>query len=58
MEFNEFKPLFQKQIDSMIKNQDKLFLTDVEKEELWENYLSSFPEGTNNIYKEKREFET
>lgn len=57
MEFKEFKKEFQKQFDSMIENQDKLFLTGVEKDELWEKYLDSFPEGTNPVFRERREYD-
>ena len=31
---------------------DNLFTTDIDKQILWETYLSSFPKGTNPIYKE------
>lgn len=57
MEFNKFKKALQKQFDDMIKNQNKLFLTDVFRDDLWENYLESFPDGTNQIYKERREYD-
>ena len=35
----------------------KLFITNVDTEILWNLYLDSFPEGTNNIYKVRREFD-
>ena len=57
MEFTEFKKVFQTQFDNMVKNNDALFLTDVDKDAMWETYLTSFPEGTNKIYKEKREYD-
>lgn len=34
---------------------NNLFVVDVDKEELWNLYLDSFPPGTNEIYKERRE---
>jgi len=43
MEFNEFKKEFQKQFDTLTKNKDKLYLTDIPKYDLWEKYLNSFP---------------
>lgn len=57
MEFNEFKKVFQQQFKKMIKDQNRLFLTDVDKNDLWEHYLDNFPEGTNKVYKGKREYD-
>lgn len=34
-----------------------LFITDINKEELWEMYLNSFPEGTNQKFRKRREFD-
>lgn len=51
--FTEFKVAVQKQFDIM--KQHELFRVEVSKELLWETYLSSFPEGTNPIYKERTE---
>jgi len=34
-----------------------LFETDIDKDALWELYLNSFPEGTNPIYRVRREFD-
>ena len=56
-EFSKFKEAMQLQFESMINGQDKLFVTDVEKNVIWETYLESFPEGTNGIYKERREYD-
>lgn len=55
MEFNKLKHAVQKRFDEMIKNQDRLFLTNVGSDELWEHYLNSWPEGTNPIHKTRRE---
>jgi hypothetical protein len=49
----EFKKKMKVHIDEMIKN--PLFLTDVSKEDMWETYIEGFPDGTNEIYKERRE---
>jgi hypothetical protein len=57
MEFINFKKGLKEQFHEMIKDQDKLFLTDISRDELWDNYLNSFPEGTNLIYKERPEFD-
>ena len=57
MNFEEFKILHQKHVESMLKNQDTLFITDTDKEVLWNKYLDSFPSGTNEIFRERREFD-
>ncbi len=56
-EFQKFKEALQLQFKSMTDGQDQLFLTDVSKDEIWDTYLESFPEGSNDIYKERREFD-
>lgn len=53
MNFNVFKTAVAKQFASMQKHQ--LFTTDVSGDDLWQTYLSSFPEGTNPIYRERTE---
>lgn len=54
MNFIDFKNAVAKQFDLMCK-QPELFRTTASKDELWETYLSSFPEGTNPIYRERTE---
>lgn len=39
------------------KNVDRLFAFDVDKDELWNLYLDSFPEGTNEIFRVRREYD-
>lgn len=34
-----------------------LFVVDMDKDELYNNYLDSFPAGTNEIYRERREYD-
>lgn len=57
MEFLEYKQLQQAHFERMIDGQETLFVTDVDKEALWETYLGSFPTGTNNVFRERREFD-
>jgi len=57
MEFKEFKVALQVQVANMLKGQEALFITDTDKEILWNKYLDSFPFGTNEIFRERREFD-
>jgi len=53
--FKDFKVAVQKQFDSM--KGLKLFTVDVDKDLLWETYLSSFPEGVNKMFRERAEYD-
>jgi hypothetical protein len=55
MNFTTFKDAVAKQFERMQKY--PLFRTSVEKDKLWDTYLNSFPEGTNLIYRERREYD-
>lgn len=55
MTFNEFKTLFQRNFNEMVSTADRLFEVEVDKDELWNLYLNSFPAGTNPIYRERTE---
>ena len=57
MEFLEFEQIFQNHVMNILKDQSTLFIVNVDKDELWNLYLDSFPEGTNNIFRERREFD-
>ena len=54
MDFKDFNSLLQKHVAKMMEEQDFLFMLDVNKDELWDTYLNSYPEGTNEIYRERR----
>lgn len=41
----------------MTQDVSHLFEIEVDKDELWNLYLDSFPEGTNEIYRERREYD-
>lgn len=53
--FMVFKNAVKVQLDEMTKGE--LFETNVDKDELWNLYLDSFPEGTNKMYRERREYD-
>lgn len=57
MEFKEFKKSIQKRFADMSKDADSLFEVELDKDALWNLYLDSFPAGTNEIYRQRREFD-
>lgn len=57
MQFKKFKKEFQNNFEKITKGVDNLFEVELDKDELWNLYLDSFPEGTNNIYRERREYD-
>jgi hypothetical protein len=52
MSFTVFKTAVNEQFSHMAKN--NLFVTAVTKDELWDMYLESFPEGSDPIFRERR----
>lgn len=57
MEFKEFKRLFQENFKQMSQNANHLFEVNLDKDEMWNLYLDSFPAGTNEIFRERREYD-
>lgn len=57
MEFHKFHEKFQKNFTELIANATRLYEVEVDKDELWNLYLDSFPAGTNNIYRTRREYD-
>lgn len=51
--FDSFKKAVQEQFDKLAFG--GLYVTGIDKYELWDTYLGAFPEGTNPIYKERTE---
>ena len=56
MEFRKMKELMIRNFENLSKN-GYLFEVDIDKDELWNLYLDSFPEGTNEIYRTRREYD-
>ena len=54
---NKLSERLNKMLDYVEKNNSTLYETDIDKDELWEVYLSSFPEGTNKMYRKRREYD-
>lgn len=57
MEFLNFRNALQKNFAEMTKDATHLFEVAVDKDEMWNLYLDSFPAGTNEIYRERREYD-
>ena len=55
MGFMKFKQAIAKQFKSMLDLGCDLYVVDVNRDELWEKYLASFPEGTNPIHRTRTE---
>ena len=55
--FKDFVKAIQKNLQQMSKDYSRLFTVNVDTEELYNLYLDSFPAGTNEIYRERREYD-
>lgn len=57
MEFKNFKQKIQNKLYEMTMGDNKLYEVALDKDALWNLYLDSFPEGTNKIFRERREYD-
>jgi len=57
MSFGEFKVLFQKNFKELTKDASHLFEVELNLDDLWTLYLESFPNGKNEIYRQRREYD-
>ena len=55
--FKDFVKAIQKNLQQMSKDSSRLFTVNVDTEELYNLYLDSFTAGTNEIYRERREYD-
>lgn len=55
MEFTTMRNMLMEHFVEMVKDVTHLFEVNVDKDEMWNLYLDSFPAGTNEIYRERRE---
>ena len=55
--FRDFVKAIQKNLQQMSKDSSRLFTVNVDTDELYNLYLDSFPAGTNEIYRERREYD-
>lgn len=56
-EFKKFRTELQTFINTMMKSYDMFYLVNIDKEVMWSTYLDSFPEGSNEIFRERREYD-
>lgn len=54
MSFKQFRDRFQAHFREMIEEQQSLFTVSLDRDDLWDLYLDSFPPGTNEIFRERR----
>lgn len=54
MDFVEMRDKLIEHFNEMVKDVTHLFEVNVDKDEMWNLYLNSFPAGTNEIYRERR----
>lgn len=55
--FRDFVKAIQKNLQQMAKDSSRLFTVNVDTDEFYNLYLDSFPAGTNEIYRERREYD-
>ena len=53
MEFTKFVNRLHNHFEKITKDATHLFVVNLDKDKLWETYLSSFPAGTNEIYRKR-----
>lgn len=60
-DFSKFGQAVTANYNSMLQKDEgkknSVFLVDINGDELWAHYLASFPEGTNPMFRERREYE-
>lgn len=57
MDFKIFVELLQNHFEDMVREDKTLYSTDTTGDELWETYLNSFPTGTNEVFRVRREYD-
>lgn len=58
MEFKKVKNLLSENFEKVfVQSGDPIFEADIDKDELWNLYLDSFPAGTNEFYRQRREMD-
>jgi hypothetical protein len=57
MNFHQFASVVNNQFNQMAKEHNLLYKVNISGDNLWDLYLDAFPEGTNKVYRERREYD-
>ena len=57
MSFIDLREKLRRNFTKITKNEPHLFQVDLDRDQLWDLYLDSFPAGTNEMYRERREYD-
>lgn len=57
MEFYNFASVLRNHINDMMNSTNQLFVVNADKDELWNLYLDSFPLGSNELFRNRREYD-
>ncbi|MCB1711611.1 MAG: hypothetical protein KDH96_03760 [Candidatus Riesia sp.] len=55
--FKVFKETLQAHIDEFLKNNPTLYLSSAKKDTMWDIFQESFPDGYNEVFRERREYD-
>jgi hypothetical protein len=55
--FKDFKKAISDKLSFLIKESETLYQINVDKDEFWDMYLNAYPEGTNEIFRERRKYD-
>ena len=57
MDFKAFRDLIANNFAEISKDATHIFEVEVDKDVFWNLYLDSYPKGTNQIYRKRREYD-
>lgn len=55
MDFKQFKEVFNANYEAMVASSSDLFEVEIDRDDIVDIYLDSFPQGTNEIFRKRRE---
>ena len=54
-DFGKFARVIEAKFNQLAKG--TLYVVDAERDQLWEKYMEAFPEGTNEVFRERRSYD-
>lgn len=57
VDFAVFKKAVKEQFDRITTDPTRVYRMGISKDDIWEAYMNGFPEGTNEIFRERREYD-